>query len=189
MPPESAARASRAIGAMFFSVFGAAWLAVWCLLAHGARAGIFALIAVGAIVIFWAALHQFRRNRNAHTAEADSPSAKKAGRIFNLVNATQWVLIFVAINVLTHVHHREWIFPAIIAIVGLHFLPLAAAFQYPRHYFTGAALILLAAVYPFASPAGPSSPVGCLGAGLILWGSAVGALRPELSINMGREDV
>jgi hypothetical protein len=35
---------------------------------------------------------------------------------------------------------------------------------------------MLAAVYPFAAPAGPLSAAGQLGAGLILWASAAYAL-------------
>jgi hypothetical protein len=75
--------------------------------------------------------------------------------------------------------HPEWIIPSIILIVGIHFFPLAVAFQVPRHYATGAAMTLLAIFYPLMSSAGPTSPVGCLGAGIILWASAVVALvRP-----------
>jgi hypothetical protein len=37
-------------------------------------------------------------------------------------------------------------------------------------------VILLALIYPFMAAGGPAEPVGCLGAGLILWLSALLAL-------------
>lgn len=176
MSEESSAKAGRAIGAMFFSVFGAAWLVVWCVSVYGADPGILVLIAVVTIIIFYASLRQFRRNRTAHAAEASSPEDKRSSRIFNIVNASQWILIFIVATVLSNVGHKEWIIPSIILIVGIHFLPLAWLFKYSRHYITGAAMILLAVIYPLVSSNGPENPVGCLGAGIILWISAVGAL-------------
>jgi len=77
--------------------------------------------------------------------------------------------------------HWQWIIPSIILIVGIHFFPLAVLFKYRRHYFTGAAMVLVAALYPFLSKDGAASLVGCLGAGLILWASAVGALFPGIT--------
>jgi hypothetical protein len=172
----SAATASRAIGAMFFAVFGGTWMTLWCLNVYGACVPILLLISGVSIVLFLFSWRQFQQNRAAHAAEANSPESKKAGRIFNIVNATQWVLIFLVANMLSSFGHKVWIIPSIIFIVGVHFLPLAVAFKVPRHHVTGAALILLAVVYPLAL--GPASAVGCLGAGIILWASAAAALMP-----------
>jgi hypothetical protein len=61
----------------------------------------------------------------------------------------------------------------IIAVVGLHFLPLAAVMRYRPHYASGLALLLLAVVFPFVANGGPRSGLGPLGAGLILWASAL----------------
>jgi hypothetical protein len=180
MRDQSAARASRAIGAMFFSIFGGVWLVLWCLSLHGRRLVALSAIVTGSIILFLASLRQFRRNREAHAAEADSPAAKKAGRIFNIVNAVQWILVFVFATILSKSGHKEWIIPSIIFIIGAHFFPLAAAFKAPRHYVTGAALIVLAVVYPSMAASGPLSSIGCLGAGIILWASAVSALLPPL---------
>jgi hypothetical protein len=175
----SAAAANRAVGAMFFCLFGGGWLAFGLLGGYGVKLVPLLVIVAGTLLLFIAALGQFRRNRGAHAAEADSPESKKAGRIFNAVNAIQWILVFVVANVLSILGHKEWIIPSIIFIMGVHFFPLAFAFKVPRHYATGAAMILLAVFYPLMSSAGPTSPVGCLGAGIILWASAVAALvRP-----------
>jgi hypothetical protein len=73
-----------------------------------------------------------------------------------------------------------WVVTAVIFIVGLHFMPLARIFRYAPHYVSGAALILVAVVYPFAAPGGPQDPVGCLAAALILWLSALCGLRQAL---------
>jgi len=175
----SAASASRAIGAMFLIVNGCAWLVVGFLKGYGfSFVAILTIVAV-TLLLFTMALRKFRENRGAHAAEANSPESKRAAGIFNAVNMIQWSLVFVASIVLIILRHPEWIVPSIILIVGIHFFPLAIAFNVPRHYCTGAAMILLAVVYPFLSNAGPSSPLGCLGAGIILWASAVAALvRP-----------
>jgi hypothetical protein len=174
----SAEKAGRAIGAMFFAFFGAAWLAWWCLERFGVAPEILAAIGAGAIAIFLRALWQFRQNRAALAAEAETPEAKSARKLFSLVNAGQWIAVFVVALVLALTGHPEWIRVAIMFIVGVHFLPLAAAFRYRWHYATGGALILLSVVYPFATATGPLNPVGLLGAGLILWAAALIAVPP-----------
>jgi hypothetical protein len=175
----SAARASRAIGAMFFAVFGGAWVALWCFVRFDAKPGYLLLVAAATAALLLAAIRQFKKNRAAHAAEADLPESKRAGRIFNTVNAIQWVVVFIVSTSLSKLGHYEWIIPSIILIIGIHFLPLAVAFKVPRHYLTGAALILLAILYPLMAKTGPRSPTGCLGAGIILWASAGAALvRP-----------
>jgi hypothetical protein len=56
---------------------------------------------------------------------------------------------------------------------------LTLAFKVPRHYAIGAAMTILVVFYPLMSSACPTNPVGCLGAGIILWESAVAAVvRP-----------
>ena len=176
---SSAASASRAIGAMFFIVNGGAWLVIGILKGYGLSLVPLLTIVAVTLLLFFIALRKFRANRDAHAAEANSPENKRAERIFNAVNAIQWSLVLVVSIILILLRHPEWIIPAIILIVGLHFFPLAVAFKVPRHYATGAALTLLAIFYPLMSSAGPISPVGCVGAGIILWVSATAALvRP-----------
>ena len=71
-----------------------------------------------------------------------------------------------------------WFIPMVIAVVGLHFLPLARLFRYPPHQLTGGALIALAILAPLASGR-PDNAWGPLGTGLILWASAAWALSPR----------
>jgi hypothetical protein len=68
--------------------------------------------------------------------------------------------------------------PWAILVVGVHFLALVPVFHRSSHVATGAALIVLAVAYPLLATGGPDNPVGLLGTGLILWASALWALRP-----------
>lgn len=172
----SAALASRAIGAGFFTIFGAIWLGIWSHRSYGWQPAILALIAVVAGAILVAAWRQYQANRLAHETQAETPERKAAARIFNIVNVTQWVLILVVGNVLANIGLGDWVLAAAMLIIGLHFFPLAKAFQNPQLVWTGAALSVVAIVYPFVVPGGPANPLGCLAAGLILWASAVRAL-------------
>ncbi len=164
---------------MFFAIFGALWLGVWSQRAFGLRPSALAVIAVGAGAVFAAALRQYQMNRSEHDAEADSTAQKKASRTFMIVNVTQWVAILVAGNVLANVGLKDWVLASAMVIIGIHFFPLARAFGNPQLNITGAALILLAIVYPLVAPGGAANPGGCLGAGLILWASAIGSLIRE----------
>jgi hypothetical protein len=175
----SAASARRAIGAMFLIVNGGAWLVIGILKGYGWSLVAFLTIVAVTLLLSFTALRKFRVNRRAHAAEATLPETKRAEGIFNVVNAIQWSLVFVASVMLIILRHPEWIIPSIILIVGIHFFPLAVVFKVPRHYATGTAMSFLALTYPFFASGGPNSPVGCLGAGIILWTSAVAALvRP-----------
>ena len=162
--------ARRAIGAMFFTVFGAAWLILWSQRTYGIRSLIIALIVLAAAAIFSLAYRQYQAN---NVEEPDSPERQRANKIFNIVNVTQWVAILVVGNVLANIGLGVWVLPAAILIIGLHFFPLAKAFDNPALNFTGGAMALLAIVYPFVAPNGPANTVGCLGSGLILWASAL----------------
>ena len=174
----SPAKAGRAIGAMFFAVFGGMWLGLWAHSEFPESAGSLLVIAVVTAALLAAAYRAYKANALALKAIAQTPESLRKSRMFNLVNAGQWVVIVVVALVLFQIGYAKWILPAVVLIVGLHFLPLARLFAYQPHYLTGAALVLLACVYPFAAPEGPQSAVGALGAGLILWLSAVWAISP-----------
>ena len=181
MAQQSAATARRAIGAMFFTIFGAIWFVIWSQRAFGLQPGILVLIAAGAMVILTLALRQYHQHRTAHDSEADSPAGKRASRIFNIVNVTQWVGILVVGNVLANLGMKDWVLPSAIFIIGIHFFPLAKAFGNSQLVATGAAMVMLAIAYPWVAPGGAGNPVGCLGAGIILWASAIRSLAGKPS--------
>jgi hypothetical protein len=168
--------AGRATGAMFFFVFGAVWLEGW---ATKAEAGVpvFVAIAALALALLAVAWRRYRRYAPALVHAQDTPERRRIKRVFNIVNAGQWIAIFVLAQVLINLGKGAWIIPMAIAIIGLHFLPLAHVFKNPPHYVTGLAMVAFAALYPLLASGGPTAPVGFLGAGLILWLSAAWALR------------
>ena len=186
---RDARRASRAIGVMFFSVFGGAWLILWSYSVFGVAPIVLGGVVTATIILFSCALLRYRRYRDALAADANSPERRRTARVFNIVNAVQWTLIIIVANVFSNFGMTSWIVPSIIFIVGLHFLPLARVFSNRAHYVTGSSLMLLAIAYPLFAQAGASDPVGCLGAGIILWASAVWGLSTSLTSGTRMIDV
>jgi hypothetical protein len=169
-------RARRAIGAMFYFAFGGAWLEYYAFQVVGNRPVVLASIALVTAALLVLAYRRYKLHRPALAALAPSPEQKRANRVFNIVNAGQWVVLLVAGNVLVNLGLSSWVIPCIIFIVGVHFLPLGYVFASSSHYVTGVALIVLSVAYPLLATNGPTSPIGCLGAGLILWVSALWAM-------------
>ena len=159
---------------MFLAVFGALWLAGGYWLMHQGRPWIYALIGLlGAALLVAAAQAVQERPRPAPAA---TPDQRRVGRWFRIINVAQWILILAGVNVLNILGLARWAIPFAILIVGLHFLPLARLFQARAHYLAGVALVLLAVCLPLLT-GNPESPAGPFGAGLILWASALWALR------------
>jgi hypothetical protein len=164
------AQRGRGMGAMFLGFFGSWWMAIGLTAVYGSRLAVFAAIAVVGLTLV---LVGWRRSRADEPASADLLSdaqvEARIGRVFRNINIAQWGLIIALLITLNVVHRVEWIAPGIMLIVGLHFFPLAKLFNTRLHTVTGTALVALACTYPFLSEAGPGSPVGPIGAGLILW--------------------
>jgi hypothetical protein len=173
MPVASPFRANRAIGAMIFSVMGTIWITLWSIRSFGVQPLGLTVTTSGGLVIFLRALRVFQQHKRARVVQAETPEKRHADRIFNLVNAGQWIVILIVGNVLNNLGRGEWVIMAAMFIIGLHFLPLAKVFTYPPHTITGAALMLWAVGFPMLTSRGPAHPLGCLGAGLILWLSAL----------------
>jgi len=177
MTPD-AKRARRATGALFFSVFGGLWIAGWAV-KSGASIPTDVVIALCALALTWWAHATYKLNAPALAATPVTAQGQRAKRVFNIVNAAQWIVIGVLSIALVNLGLVMWIVPMVIAVIGLHFLPLAHVFANPPHYVTGAALLVFGVTYPEIAPLGPLDPVGLLGAGLILWASAVWAIKPR----------
>jgi hypothetical protein len=168
----SQVRADRAFGAMILAGFGGLWLAVWVWFSQRDQWWRYLLVAAGGAALLAAALQIYRRNRPADAGQPASAAQRRTSRLFNLINIGQWVVILIGANVLNNTGLGAWDLSFIILIVGAHFLPLAHLFKRPSHYVTGLAMMLFAVGYPYIA-AGPQSTVGLLGAGLILWASAL----------------
>ncbi len=177
---RNTARAQRAMGAMFFFPFGGAWLGLWAFFTFASRWPALIAIAIASLGLLLIAYRVYLANTPLE-AVVETPAEQRRSLLFNLVNAGQWLLIVIVANVLVKLDMSVWILPAIIFIVGLHFVPLAVIFANPPHYLTALALMLLAVLYPFINASGGRNAVGCLGAGLILWASAAWAVSPYSS--------
>ena len=135
------------------------------------------MIAVATLGVLGLAYRRFMENQPALALEPKTPTTERRDRWFHIINAGQWVVILVVGNVLANSGRGVWVIPAAMFVVGLHFIPLAGLFQNPPHYITGGALMLLSAIYP--GLLGPTNAGGALCAGLILWASALWAVRPK----------
>jgi hypothetical protein len=173
----AAARAGRAVGAMFFIVFGGIWLASAAYFTFNQATNWYVTIAAVSAALFALAYKRFTFFRQIRGDMAETVESRRASRIFNFINIAQWVLIIVVVNVLNNFGFEKWIIPAIIFIVGLHFIPLAGVFKYPTHYLTGTTMMLAAVFSPFIAQTETTiNAIGCLAAGAILLFSALAAL-------------
>jgi hypothetical protein len=178
-PNAEAAR--RATGAMFFIAFGGAWLGLWAYNEFNRSALALTCIAAATAAFFIGAWRVYKANSQALRAGSKSPEEKRRSKVFNYINAGQWILIFGVVNLLDFYGHADFALPAIIFIIGAHFLPLARLFASKAHVFTGLALIAWAVFFSLWTVIGPTGAAGALGAGLILWLSAMWALIPRRS--------
>ncbi len=181
------ARADRAIGAMIYAFFGSLWLEVWVWFTQRDQWWRYVLVALVGAALVATALRIQRRYRPRDSAKSSSEQERRSSRLFHLINIAQWVVILIGANVLNNTGLGAWDIPFIILIIGAHFLPLAHLFKRPTHYLTGMAMMLFAVTYPFIA-SGPQSTVGPLGAGLILWASALWALWAGLRPAAPRSD-
>ncbi len=193
--PPADQLAGRATGALFFSVFGGAWLTLW-LAATGQLTlttglllgcGLLALVLTGSWV-----LRQTKPLLAQTPGPVDNAQKRREGRVFGIVNAVQWGAIFLAGWLLPRLGLSRYFTPVIVLITGLHFFPLARLFRYRGHYLTGGALLLWALGCLLLVPPAQWQGRVALGAGVILWlsagyslGRAVRVLRPAATNPVG----
>jgi hypothetical protein len=160
---------------MFLGFFGTLWLVQGCWALGGRSLPLLALVGAGGVGIFLAGLVLSFREAAAGSSLSAGEQARRR-RVFRNVNLLQWAAVVAWIAVLNVMGHVEWITPGIMFIVGLHFFPLAKLFNTPANAVLGAAFTLLAVVYPFLASGGPTSVIGPVCAGLILWTDALARL-------------
>ncbi|MBC3862053.1 hypothetical protein H8K32_08095 [Undibacterium jejuense] len=172
-PVSAQASQRRPIGAMIFAVFGSLWLLSWNYYS-GSHQTLFnvLIVACGIAIIAWAVSID-KRVRSTLTGIQNDQDSRLTNKAYHLINAAQWLAIFIGINLLNKFGLATWNLPLIVLIVGLHFFPLARLFHQPKHYLTGAYFVLLAVLFPLCSANGPSDVNICLGAGIGLWISAL----------------
>lgn len=125
-------KASRAFGAMIFAFFGGAWMVLWAFRRSQNRGAALAVIAAGSVVIFLYALRRYRQHQAALAAEAESPAKKRAARLFNIINAAQWILILIVGNVPVNLGLRTGSFPPAFSLSDYTSCPWHAFFPIPH---------------------------------------------------------
>jgi hypothetical protein len=160
-------------GAIVSAIFGAIWLVAWWHQTH--RESLIALLVIVVLVamVIGAALYQLRQFRRSERAAPPEYRASRL-RLYWMVNAIYWPLVFIAVLALGASGHARWINPAIILLVGLHLFPLGRIFRDWLLHLAGILLVALAVSYPLIT--GPDSPIGLLGAGTILLAMGAAAI-------------
>lgn len=154
--------------------FGAAWIALG--LTSVGLPGRLALAMTIPVFVLVASAGTLLRRRLPRVQESETPERQQAMRAFSAVNVVQWLAIFGTITLLRNLHLESWTVPAIVLIVGAHFLPLSQIFRSPAHARTGAMLMGLA-VLAVALPVSIRDTIECFGTGAVLWGGAACSLR------------
>ena len=178
------AAVGRASGGLFMSLFGGVWAGYGADVRWGPPGWVFGgLVAV----LLAAGCLWLRRHALPHAVATDGTAEAAMRRGFRRVNVVQWIAIFAVAQGLIALHRQAWVLPAVMATVGLHFLPLARLFRYPAHAWTGLALLAWSLAYPWlGGVAEPQSFCGPLGAGLILWAAAARVLWSQRGWLAGR---
>jgi hypothetical protein len=140
-----------------------AFAALWCyyaILVAGLPQG----IIIVALAISIALTMLVRDNTSQSPTER-----KRRNRIVGLASGAEALAIVLALAFLPHTMQRDWAGSIVVAIVGLHLLPMARYLPYPRYYPVGAALICLGVAGLFVYPPVTRAVVTGFGAAAILW--------------------
>ena len=162
----------RAIGAIFFSVFGAAWLALSLYALQLLRVLTVGGVLAGLAVLLAAAGYLFREAKRWPSV----PDDPAVGRAFNRVNAVQWIAVAIVVFTFAKLHIDAYVLCAITAIVGVHMFPLARIFRYAPHCVTGSVLVAWAVASAVFVPVDHMQGICALGTGVILWLGAASTL-------------
>ncbi len=166
----------QAIGALFFALFGAAWLSQALMRTQWWNRWTQVLLLVGTLLLAVAAVAIMRRTAGPARQVPPSAARRRVNWLFALVNVLQWAAIIGAVNLLVYWHRTDLLMVAIVVIVGLHMFPLARLFHYSAHYLTGALLVAWAGLCLALFAESLRDVLVCAGAGLILWSGAARTL-------------
>lgn len=157
---------------LFMSCFAALWWSA-SLAASGGQA---ALVLIGPVVSVAVILVARRRLRNAPALEM--VERKRIKRVVGWSVLGEGAAMFIAFLILRILGLGAYIFPAMVAIVGLHFLPLAAFLKVRSYWMTAAGLVLLGATGVFLDPPLRALVVG-MTAAAILWATCLALLAEQ----------
>lgn len=166
--PTANQLSGRAIGSIFFAVFGALWILLSLYVKQILGVVTVSWVALDLLVLLTTAIWLLRQAKRFPKAPED-PARNRA---FKRINAAQWIAIFLVAFAFGRLHLDAYVMSAITAIVGLHLFPLAKLFRYPLHYITGAVLVAWGGGSVLFVSAQHLQGTVALGTGIILWLSA-----------------
>jgi hypothetical protein len=111
------------------------------------------------------------------TGTLDAVEEARRNRLVMIWSAAEGVAIFIAINVLVNVGHRDAFVPVVALIVGAHFVPLARGLPAPTYFVTAAALIAVGLVGLAMPTLRERLTIVSAAAAVILWITAGVVLR------------
>jgi uncharacterized membrane protein YccF (DUF307 family) len=171
----------RAIGAIFFAVFGAIWLALAFHALELLSVVFISGVVLGTMVLLLTGMYLVHL-ANRWPRVPDDPAISRA---FGWINAIQWVAVAAVAFSFAKLHIDAYVMSAITAIVGLHLLPFARLFRNRLHYGTGALLVAWALASALLVPIDHMQGIAALGTGAILWLSA--AVTLAIALQSARE--
>ena len=166
----------QAIGASFFTGFGALWIGLTLYVRESLTPLNISLLSTGFVTLALACFLLFWEARQ-WPARPEDPAVGKA---FNRVNATQWIAIVLVSYSFARLHMDAYVLSAITAIVGVHLFPFARLFRRKLHFVTGFAMVLWASITVLFVPVEHMQGITAIGTGIILWTSAAISLTTGL---------
>src|SRR5271154_4588227 len=173
---DAARAVGRCWGALFFSVFGAAWflLAAYAFRSLGKLEAV--LIAVALVLFVIPALGLQQRGKDAAKDAFPEEEKRRNDRSFGIVNAVTWIGVFLALQIFPRLGHQDLAIPAVVLIVGLHFFPMPPLYRHRANLVTGACLVIWAIACALLFRGDSMIGLAAAGAGFVLWVSAAWAL-------------
>jgi hypothetical protein len=175
--PDAARAVSRCYGALFFAVFGGAWLLLAAYAFGHLNKFEGGVIAVVAVLFAIAAMRLQRRGKDAGKDAFPAEEQTRNDRIFGIVNAVTWITVFLVFLIFPRIGHDDLAIPAVALIVGLHFFPMPPLYRHTANLVTGACIAVWAIVCPMLFQGDRMIGFVAAGAGLALWASAAWALK------------
>lgn len=130
----------RCHGAMFFAVFGGAWLALAAYASESLTVSATTVVAAVVVVFLVTATRLRRLGAEAAAGAVPQDEQRRNDRSFGIVNAVTWISVAGVFQVLPRLGLGIFAVPTVVAIVGLHFFPMPPLYQHRANQVLGACL-------------------------------------------------